>query len=135
MRNWDPKEESFSACSLKSSLSHEKQNASSSPHKRSTSLDEDILDAEWTATNILGLPPHKFKVVPFIREYWNDVFTDFLKDISHGLTPNPDILCNHRIKFKAFLNYVASRHGREMRISFGHYARNIDSKLYKGTMR
>src|SRR5260221_5976809 len=41
--------------------------------------------------------------VNFIEEYRESVFTQFLADYKAGLTPNPDVLCNREIKFKAFL--------------------------------
>jgi tRNA U34 2-thiouridine synthase MnmA/TrmU len=44
--------------------------------------------------------------VDFVKEYWNSVFSQFLEEIQEGLTPNPDILCNKEIKFKALLDFV-----------------------------
>ena len=68
--------------------------------------------------NILGLPIHS---VNFSKEYWDKVFTYFLSEYKAGRTPNPDVLCNREIKFKAFLEYamkLGSKH-----IATGHYAK------------
>jgi tRNA-specific 2-thiouridylase len=66
----------------------------------------------------LGLPLHR---VSFAREYREQVFADFLAEHSKGRTPNPDVLCNRRIKFGAMRRY-AKRLGAA-RIATGHYAR------------
>ncbi|KAF5275073.1 hypothetical protein FQA39_LY07010 [Lamprigera yunnana] len=59
--------------------------------------------------------------VNFVKEYWNEVFSDLLKEYQSGATPNPDVLCNTHIKFAAFY-----RHAREEldadAIATGHYA-------------
>lgn len=59
--------------------------------------------------------------VNFAAEYWDSVFTHFLAEYQAGRTPNPDILCNKHIKFKAFLDYALDL-GAEA-IATGHYAR------------
>lgn len=59
--------------------------------------------------------------VNFAREYWNDVFSIFLEEYKKGRTPNPDVLCNKEIKFKAFLNYCMDI-GADA-IATGHYCR------------
>lgn len=59
--------------------------------------------------------------VNFASEYWERVFTHFLTEYQHGRTPNPDILCNKEIKFKAFLDFAKQR-GADY-IATGHYAR------------
>lgn len=59
--------------------------------------------------------------VNFAREYWDRVFTHFLDEYRAGRTPNPDILCNKEIKFRAFLDYALSL-GADF-IATGHYAR------------
>jgi tRNA-uridine 2-sulfurtransferase len=61
------------------------------------------------------------QTVSFSAEYWNRVFRHFLDEYQAGRTPNPDILCNQEIKFRAFLDYALG-HGAEA-IATGHYAR------------
>src|SRR5512136_304383 len=61
------------------------------------------------------------EAVNFVAEYKDRVFAEFLREYQAGRTPNPDILCNAEIKFKAFLDH-AMRLGAEM-IATGHYAR------------
>lgn len=72
--------------------------------------------------------------VNFANEYWERVFTHFLAEYKAGRTPNPDILCNKEIKFKAFLDYARKR-GADG-IATGHYVRRIEennqSYLLKG---
>ncbi len=63
----------------------------------------------------------ELKAVNFAREYWDRVFSHFLEEYSLGRTPNPDILCNKEIKFKAFLDYAVNL-GADY-IATGHYAR------------
>lgn len=67
---------------------------------------------------ILDIPLHS---VNFSAEYWDQVFTFFLNELKAGRTPNPDVLCNKEIKFKAFLEHATSL-GAEY-IATGHYAR------------
>lgn len=59
--------------------------------------------------------------VNFATEYWDRVFAYFLEEYKAGRTPNPDVLCNKEIKFKAFLDY-ATEHGAD-KIATGHYAK------------
>lgn len=68
--------------------------------------------------------------VNFAAEYWERVFVDFLAEYNAGRTPNPDILCNREIKFKAFLHYAKQR-GADY-IATGHYARIHQLQLLKG---
>jgi tRNA-specific 2-thiouridylase len=77
---------------------------------------QDREDAERIAQK-LGLP---FHAINFATEYWDHVFAYFLAEYQAGRTPNPDILCNQEIKFKAFLNYALTL-GCE-KIATGHYA-------------
>lgn len=68
--------------------------------------------------------------VNFSDQYWDKVFEYFLKEYAAGRTPNPDILCNKEIKFKAFLDYAISQ-GAE-KIATGHYARiRYEDGVYK----
>lgn len=59
--------------------------------------------------------------VNFADQYWDRVFAYFLQEYQAGRTPNPDILCNKEIKFRAFLDYAL--HSGADRIATGHYAR------------
>ena len=77
----------------------------------------DYLDA-LSVANQLQITLHRHD---FIKEYWDDVFQYFLSEYQKGRTPNPDILCNKYIKFKAFLE-VAKSLGAD-KIAMGHYAR------------
>jgi tRNA-specific 2-thiouridylase len=78
---------------------------------------EDFQDARQVC-DALGVPLHK---VNFAAEYRERVFKHFLEGYAAGYTPNPDVLCNSEIKFKAFLEH-ALRLGAD-RIATGHYAR------------
>ena len=68
--------------------------------------------------DVLGI---EIEHVNFAAEYRDRVFAEFLREYSAGRTPNPDVLCNAEIKFKAFLDH-AMRLGAE-KIATGHYAR------------
>jgi tRNA-specific 2-thiouridylase len=78
---------------------------------------QDWLDAASVADSI-GVD---IEAVNFAAEYKDRVFAEFLREYSAGRTPNPDVLCNAEIKFKAFLDHAMSL-GAE-RIATGHYAR------------
>ncbi len=80
---------------------------------------EDLADAQAVADR-LEIPLHK---VNFSAEYWDRVFEHFLREYRAGRTPNPDVMCNKEIKFRAFLDHALSL-GAEA-IATGHYARNI----------
>ena len=67
----------------------------------------------------------KLVTVNFEREYWDRVFAHFLEEYSAGRTPNPDILCNKEIKFKAFLEH-AKDSGSDF-IATGHYAQRSNA--------
>ncbi|NNM59672.1 MAG: tRNA 2-thiouridine(34) synthase MnmA [Legionellales bacterium] len=79
---------------------------------------QDLADAQ-AVSDKLGIVLH---TVNFAREYWDNVFENFLATYAAGRTPNPDILCNKEIKFKAFLDYAISL-GAD-KIATGHYAQN-----------
>lgn len=84
--------------------------------------EQDASDARDVA-NQLGLPFHARN---FATEYWENVFEQFLAELALGRTPNPDILCNREIKFKAFLEHALAL-GADC-IATGHYARvSIDA--------
>jgi tRNA-specific 2-thiouridylase len=77
----------------------------------------DFVDAAAVA-DVLGI---EIEHVNFAAEYKDRVFAEFLREYQAGRTPNPDVLCNAEIKFKAFLDH-AMRLGAE-KIATGHYAR------------
>ncbi|WP_205620301.1 tRNA 2-thiouridine(34) synthase MnmA [Alteribacter aurantiacus] len=68
--------------------------------------------------NQLDIP---YYAVNFEKEYWDKVFTYFLEEYKAGRTPNPDVMCNKEIKFKAFLDHALSL-GADY-LATGHYAR------------
>nr|WP_328805232.1 tRNA 2-thiouridine(34) synthase MnmA [Spirabiliibacterium pneumoniae] len=78
----------------------------------------DLADAQAVCDK-LGIKLHK---INFAAEYWDNVFEHFLAEYKAGRTPNPDILCNKEIKFKAFLDYAAEDLGADF-IATGHYVR------------
>ena len=78
----------------------------------------DLADAQAVCDK-LGIKLHK---INFAAEYWDNVFEHFLTEYKAGRTPNPDILCNKEIKFKAFLEYAAEDLGANY-IATGHYVR------------
>ncbi|MEM1142616.1 MAG: tRNA 2-thiouridine(34) synthase MnmA [Pseudomonadota bacterium] len=92
---------------------------------------EDYADAKSVASQ-LGIKLH---AANFSAEYWDDVFEHFLCEYKAGRTPNPDILCNREIKFRAFLDYAKAL-GAAF-IATGHYARigmkDGRASLLKGT--
>jgi len=92
---------------------------------------QDLADAQQVCDK-LGI---ELKTVNFAAEYWDEVFEVFLSEFKAGRTPNPDILCNKHVKFKAFLNYATEDLGAEY-IATGHYARvaekNGEFQLLKG---
>ena len=77
---------------------------------------QDLVDAAAVA-DVIGID---FEAVNFAEEYRQRVFADFLHEYQAGRTPNPDVLCNSEIKFKAFLDH-ALRMGAD-KIATGHYA-------------
>ncbi|WBF65873.1 MAG: tRNA 2-thiouridine(34) synthase MnmA [Candidatus Kinetoplastibacterium crithidii] len=80
-------------------------------------IKQDLLDAASVA-DLIGID---FEYINFAKEYKEKVFSIFLQEYSMGRTPNPDILCNSEIKFKAFLEH-AFKIGAT-KIATGHYAR------------
>jgi len=83
---------------------------------------EDLVDAVAVAEK-LGI---EIDVVNFSKEYKERVFADFLREYQAGRTPNPDVLCNAEIKFRAFLDHAVGL-GADL-IATGHYAqvREVD---------
>lgn len=92
---------------------------------------KDLADAQAVCDK-LGIKLHK---INFAAEYWDNVFEHFLAEYKAGRTPNPDILCNKEIKFKAFLEYAVEDLGADY-IATGHYVRRSDvngqTKLLRG---
>lgn len=90
----------------------------------------DFADAQAVA-DTLGITLHGAN---FAAEYWDNVFEHFLAEYRAGRTPNPDILCNREIKFRAFLDYALEL-GADY-IATGHYARvdrsGATARLLKG---
>ncbi len=78
----------------------------------------DLADAEQVCER-LGIRLH---TVNFATEYWDNVFEHFLHEYRAGRTPNPDIMCNREIKFKAFLDHAQTLGAS--RIATGHYVRS-----------
>lgn len=96
MRNWDERDE-----------------------KGHCTGDADAEDAEWVCRK-LDIPFHE---VNFVKEYWNDVFMYLIEEYKAGFTPNPDIMCNKKVKFSAFLKNAQEIYNGEV-IAMGHYARS-----------
>lgn len=93
-------------------------------------VEDDRKDAQSVADKV-GIVFHEAN---FAMEYWDYVFKHFLEEYQAGRTPNPDILCNREIKFKAFLDHAMELGG--YLIATGHYARvreyNGKFQLLKG---
>jgi tRNA-specific 2-thiouridylase len=81
------------------------------------SINQDLNDAKAVCDK-LQIP---FSIINFSREYWRNVFQYFLDEYAAGRTPNPDVMCNKEIKFKAFLQHAIDL-GADC-IATGHYAR------------
>src|SRR5690554_345108 len=87
---------------------------------------EDLKDAQEVCEK-LGIELH---TVNFAAEYWDSVFEHFLSEYKAGRTPNPDIMCNKEIKFKAFLDFAAEVLDADY-IATGHYCqrREVNGKF------
>ena len=92
---------------------------------------EDLVDAA-AAADVIGI---ELEAVNFSAEYKDRVFAEFLREYQAGRTPNPDVLCNAEIKFKAFLDHAIDLGAT--RIATGHYARVFEKnglyELHRGT--
>jgi tRNA-specific 2-thiouridylase len=92
---------------------------------------QDLIDAA-AAADVIGID---LEAVNFAAEYKDRVFADFLREYQAGRTPNPDVLCNAEIKFKAFLDHAMQLGAT--RIATGHYARVFEKnglfELHRGT--
>jgi len=80
---------------------------------------QDLLDAA-AAADVIGI---ELEAVNFAAEYKDRVFAEFLREYRAGRTPNPDVLCNAEIKFKAFLDHALGLGAA--RIATGHYAKVV----------
>src|SRR6478735_4297595 len=78
---------------------------------------QDLVDAASVA-DVIGI---ELEAVNFAAEYRDRVFAQFLREYRAGRTPNPDVLCNSEIKFRAFLGHARTL-GADY-IATGHYAR------------
>jgi tRNA-specific 2-thiouridylase len=81
---------------------------------------QDLLDAA-SAADVIGI---ELEAVNFAAEYKDRVFAEFLREYQAGRTPNPDVLCNAEIKFKAFLDHAMALGAT--RIATGHYAKVVE---------
>ena len=90
---------------------------------------EDLADAQAVCHQLAIL----LHTVNFSKNYWDNVFNHFLSEYQAGRTPNPDILCNKEIKFKAFLDHALAL-GADF-IATGHYARVDEGRLLKSKDR
>ena len=92
---------------------------------------QDLIDAA-AAADVIGV---ELEAVNFAAQYRERVFTSFLAEYAAGRTPNPDVLCNAEIKFRAFLDHAVSLGAS--RIATGHYARvrRIDAGAGKAADR
>lgn len=88
----------------------------------------------------IGIP---YYTVNFEKEYWDRVFTYFLSEYSCGRTPNPDVMCNKEIKFKAFLekalaldaDYMATGHYAQIRVLSEKNSNSHKYQLIRGVDR
>ncbi len=69
-----------------------------------------------SVTGMLGVP---LEIVPLQKEYWERVVAEAIREVKAGRTPNPDMLCNSRIKFGAFYDAIGDEYAK---IATGHYA-------------
>jgi len=84
--------------------------------------EQDVEDAMQVCDK-LGIP---LNTIDLSREYWDTVFARFLDEYRAGLTPNPDIVCNQEVKFKAFRDHVTALGVNHL--ATGHYARCMKSE-------
>lgn len=81
-------------------------------------VEKDYQDAQWIC-NRLKIPLIQ---IDFVKEYWNEVFSDLVEKYQTGYTPNPDILCNKTIKFDKFFHLACNKFQADA-IATGHYAK------------
>ena len=79
--------------------------------------------------DVIGIPYYS---VNFAKEYWDRVFSYFLAEYRAGRTPNPDVLCNREIKFRAFLDFAMQLGAAKM--ATGHFVQtNEQGQLLRGS--
>ena len=86
---------------------------------------EDDVEDAMQVCNKLDI---SLNIVDLSEDYWEKVFKSFLTEYKNGRTPNPDVLCNKEIKFKAFLEYAESLGAKY--IATGHYSRKNKKENY-----
>jgi tRNA-specific 2-thiouridylase len=91
--------------------------------------ERDVEDAMGVC-DALGIP---LNTVDLSREYWDAVFARFLEDYRNGLTPNPDVVCNQEVKFKAFRDHALSLGAPHL--ATGHYARCVTRDTERELLR
>ena len=117
MKNWEDDDRPAGSSADRPAGLSDDQPAGSSDADEYCSSNIDFIDAAAVA-DVLGI---EIEHVNFAADYKDRVFAEFLREYQAGRTPNPDVLCNAEIKFKAFLDH-ALRLGAE-KIATGHYAR------------
>ncbi|VEU70826.1 tRNA 2-thiouridine(34) synthase MnmA [Mycoplasmopsis glycophila] len=97
------------------------------------SISQDICPQEQDYQDALAVA-QKLEIplerVDFVKEYWDNVFENFIEEYKKGRTPNPDILCNKYIKFNSFANYAFDVLKADY-IAMGHYAKVENGHLYR----
>jgi tRNA-specific 2-thiouridylase len=91
--------------------------------------DDENCNAEEDYKDALSVCDHldiPLRSVNFSNEYWDKVFQYFIDEYARGRTPNPDVLCNREVKFKAFLDYAFDLGA--VKIATGHYAQIVEYK-------
>ncbi|KAG5324490.1 MTU1 thiouridylase, partial [Pseudoatta argentina] len=97
-------------------------------------LEKDYDDARWICDKL-----EIFLIqINFVKEYWNEVFSDLVEKYQNGYTPNPDILCNKNIKFDKFFHLARDKFqadaiatGHYAKTSFGPYLENYEANTSK----
>ena len=93
--------------------------------KGNPTIDDDqcVVEKDWQDVKTLGEQIGiEVRRVDFIKEYWDNVFTDLVDNYKRGRTPNPDILCNKYVKFGSFVEWVSKEYPDYDYIATGHYA-------------
>lgn len=88
--------------------------------------EKDFADVQKVC-QILDIP---YYTVDFCQDYWDRVFKEFLDRLKEGVTPNPDVLCNREIKFKAL--YDRAKTLGATHLATGHYCQTFKGELLRG---